>query len=80
MLSDSYIKTGQYGPALPYLSSLLQLDPKNLFAVRYSAIAFEKTGDTLSAINMYERYLKLPPEKERPDFAFHLGELYEKRT
>lgn len=78
MLSDSYFKTGQYALAIPHLSNLLSLNPENLFAVKHSAIALEKTSDTLKAISMYERYLTLPPEKDRATYAFHLGELYEK--
>jgi len=77
MLADSYFKTGQYALALPHLSTLLSLDDQNRFAIKHSAIALEKTADTLKAISMYERFLKLPPEKDRADAAFHLGELYE---
>ena len=77
MLADSYFKTGQYALALPHLSTLLSLDAQNRFAIKHSAIALEKTADTLKAISMYERFLKLPPEKDRADAAFHLGELYE---
>lgn len=78
MLADSYFKIEQYSNALPYFSGLLSINPDNIFAVRHSAISMEKTGDLVNAISMYERYLKLPPEKDRATSAFHLGELYEK--
>lgn len=77
MLADSYFKTKQYNLALPHLSTLLSIDAQNRFAIKHSAIALEKTADTLKAISMYERFLKLPPEKDRAEAAFHLGELYE---
>lgn len=79
MLADSYFKTGQYALSLPHLSTLLTLDSENRFAIKHSAIALEKTADTLKAISMYERFLKLPPEKDRGEAAFHLGELYESK-
>ncbi|HEX3020008.1 MAG TPA: tetratricopeptide repeat protein, partial [Chitinispirillaceae bacterium] len=77
MLADSYFKTGQYVLSLPHLSSLLSLNDSNQYAVKHSAISLEKAKDTLKSISMYERYLTLPPEKDRSDIAFHLGELYE---
>lgn len=80
MLADSYFKTKQYAQALPHLNRLLSLNQNNSYAVKHAAIALENTADTLKAISMYERYLKLPPEKDRVEYAFHLGELYERKN
>ncbi|MDO5576014.1 MAG: tetratricopeptide repeat protein, partial [Fibrobacter sp.] len=78
ILSDANCQTGNYKPALPLLKKLLLLNPENRNALKLAAIANEKTQDTVSAISMYERYLKLPPEKDHAENAFHLGLLYEK--
>ncbi|NLE02680.1 MAG: tetratricopeptide repeat protein, partial [Fibrobacter sp.] len=77
ILSDSYIKTNQFKDALKWLPVLLSLDQNNKFALQQSAIAYEKISDTVNAIVMYERYVKLPPDQEHASAVFHLGELYE---
>src|SRR5690554_3451693 len=78
MFSDANCQTGHYKSALPWLKNLLSLNPENTKALKLSAVASEKTQDTLTAISMYERYLNLSQAKDRSEDAFHLGLLYEK--
>ncbi|MBN1602650.1 MAG: tetratricopeptide repeat protein [Chitinispirillaceae bacterium] len=77
MLAESYNATGKHSTALPWCSILLSKDQNSRPGLRISAHAYEKTGDTISALSMYDRYLKLPPDEMRSDFLFHSGELYE---
>jgi tetratricopeptide (TPR) repeat protein len=77
MLAESYNATGKYSTALPWCSILLSNDQNSRQGLRISANVYEKTGDTISALSMYDRYLKLPPDEVRCDYLFHSGELYE---
>ncbi|HEX2955855.1 MAG TPA: tetratricopeptide repeat protein [Chitinispirillaceae bacterium] len=80
MLAESYNETGKFIAALPWCSVLLSKDQNSRPGLRISANAYEKTGDTLSALSMYDRYIKLPADEFRNDFLFHSGELYEKKN
>jgi tetratricopeptide (TPR) repeat protein len=79
MLAESYNETGNFTAALTWCSVLLSKDQNSRPGLRISANSYEKTGDTLSALSMYDRYIKLPADEFRNDFLFHSGELYEKK-
>lgn len=80
MLAESYNETGKFTNALSWCSVLLSKDQNSRPGLRISANAYEKTNDTLSALSMYDRYIKLPADEFRNDFLFHSGELYEKKN
>jgi tetratricopeptide (TPR) repeat protein len=80
MLAESYNATGKYSTSLPWCSILLSKDQNSRPALRISANAYEKTGDTISALSMYDRYLKLPADSLRCNFLYHSGELYENKN
>ncbi|MBN1576302.1 MAG: tetratricopeptide repeat protein [Chitinispirillaceae bacterium] len=77
VLADAYCQTGQYAKALPWLNKLRQITTANPLEARLSAQASEKTGDTITAIAMYDRLLSFPPDARHTGEAYHLGTLYE---
>ncbi|NLG17710.1 MAG: tetratricopeptide repeat protein [Fibrobacter sp.] len=79
VLAESYCQTGQYNEAIPLLSKLLASNQESKHIMELTATAYEKTGDTLSAITFYERYLRFPSEDGDANLMYHLGELYEKK-
>ena len=79
-LADAYCRTGQYADALPLLEKIRTKEPDNASGIELSAIAFEKTGDLPQASRMYKDYLSRLSGAHHPDYALHLGELYEKRS
>ncbi|MBD3321603.1 MAG: tetratricopeptide repeat protein, partial [Chitinivibrionales bacterium] len=79
MLAESYYATGRYVPAIEELDKALQNNPELVRAVELSALANEKAGKLSSACSMYEKYLRFSDEGNHQEYAFHLGELYEKQ-
>ena len=77
MLTHAYCQTEQYAKANPWLLKLRQITTTIPLEAHLSAIASEKTGDTISAIAMYDRLLKFPPDSNHTQDAYHLGTLYE---
>lgn len=77
MLGHSYCETSQYAKALPWLSRLRKIDSGIQLEARLSAVASEKTGDTITAIAMYARLLTFPRDSNYANDAYHLGTLYE---
>jgi tetratricopeptide (TPR) repeat protein len=77
MLCDAYCQTSQYAKALPWLDKVRRITTDIKLEARLSAVAAEKTGDTMSAIPMYVRMLSFPPDDNRTEDAYHLGTLYE---
>ena len=80
MRADAYCHLGQYNEALPILSSLRAQKTCDSRTIELSAIAFEKSGDLTNAIKMLEQYLKSGTTADLANYAFHLGELYEKKN
>ena len=79
ILADSYCKEGRYEDAIPLLSKLLASGQESREVMELSAVAYEKTGDTLSAISFYERFLRFPLQDKDAGILYHLGELYESK-
>lgn len=76
MLADAYCNTSNYSAALPLLTKLRGINPKSPLEARLSAVANEQTGDTTTAIAMYERLIGFPPDNNHAQYSFHLATLY----
>ena len=77
MLAESYCNVNMYDKALKPLSAVLTRNPKQLKAIELSAIANEKSGNLDESIQMYKKFLSFAGLNA--EYAYHLGELYEKQ-
>ncbi|MBD3420664.1 MAG: tetratricopeptide repeat protein [Chitinivibrionales bacterium] len=78
MLSESYYATGQYAKALLRLDRVIEKNPRQIRAVELNALCAEKTNDIGKAAAMLEHYLRFGDTDKHQDYAYHLGELYQK--
>lgn len=76
MLADAYCNTSNYSAALPLLKKIRGINQNSPIEARLSAIASEQTGDTATAIAMYERLVEFPPDNNHAQYSFHLAALY----
>lgn len=80
MYSHALCETGKHKAALPWLLKLRQLTTEIPLEARLSAQASEITGDTITAIAMYDRLLSFPPDSLHTEESYHLGRLYEAKN
>jgi FimV-like protein len=69
-------KQEQYQKVLTYTKTIIARLPNDKRANELSALASEKAGSIEAAISYYKKYLLIV--KSHQNYAFHLGELYEK--
>jgi tetratricopeptide (TPR) repeat protein len=81
MLAVSGTSLGNYEVAVRALEKLIVKLPGDLDLAETAALANEKAGNIARATTLYEQYLSLPGTRAKDaDYAYHVGELYEKRS
>ncbi len=79
ILAESYFARKEYDKALVQASAVVSSNPGNVRAVELGALSAEKAENLDAATEMYEKFLASPSTERHRDYAYHLGELYEKR-